>query len=367
MSAIDWLKMLLEKADSDPQIGGSLKNFIDTAREAGVPYDEKATTIKGIVELPKRTKWEPITDFRGDVFFPDSIRNKMDFPLEDESKRNELLEALNKLIKAVNAEPAPFYAILLMDGDNMGKLLFQYPKGKVSSALANFTGKVCGIVEEDHDGKLIYAGGDDVFALLPLSTALYCAKALREAYIGAFAAEVPEIRENREGTISAGIVYAHMNTALQAIVRDVHTLLDKTAKEKIGRDAFAVRVWKGGGPILTFGKKWDEDKNDCVRKIMELKEYLVNGKYAHGFFYRFEELIPVLKALDPDGRVKLLIAEYLKSRGNLGLPEDPAGRRKEAKERIKRLITLSTQDGELTPDGVFFVRFLAQKEIKSNV
>ncbi|OQY98093.1 MAG: type III-B CRISPR-associated protein Cas10/Cmr2 [Candidatus Brocadia sp. UTAMX2] len=372
MCAIDWFKVILEKAKAGNEaVKKALKEFIAASQDAEVPYDE-ADTINQIPWIREFVKdpaeWKPVLQFRGDVFFPDSIKNKRDFPIssnnetEDKSKRDDLVKKLKVLTNAAGSKPTPFYAVLLMDGDNMGKLLssFSGEQGNISMALAVFTSKVENIVETQHDGKLIYAGGDDVFAFLPLDTALDCAKELKNAYMEAFGNIAPNVPG---ASISAGIVYAHMNTALRAVVRDAHALLDKTAKDEMGRNAFAVRVWKRGGPILTFGKKWEKDGSDWVCAAAALKEALNKGEYSKGFFYRVIELLEILNTLDYDGQVKLLTAEYLKSREKLGLSDVPAQRLKEAEERIRRVIAFSEYDKNLSSDGLLFIRFLAQKEV----
>jgi hypothetical protein len=53
-----------------------------------------------------------------------------------------------------------------------------------SEALSNFALQCARPVVEAFDGRLIYAGGDDVVALLPADTALPCAQALRMAFQG---------------------------------------------------------------------------------------------------------------------------------------------------------------------------------------
>ncbi len=321
MCAIDWLTVALEKAKAgDKKVVEALGKFIEAANAADVPYDEENTInqIPWIREFVKdHHKWKSVFQFRGDVFFPDSIKNEKDFPIKATANRKDLVEKLKAFTDAAGSKPTPFYAVLLMDGDNMGKLLSSFPneQGNISKALAIFTSKVENIVETQHDGKLIYASGDDVFAFLPLDTALNCAKELKKAYMDAFeimALNVPG------ASISAGIVYAHMNTALRAVVRDVHNLLDKTAKDEMGRDAFAVRVWKRGGAILTFGKKWEKNGSDWVCAATALKDALYKGEYSKGFLYRVTELLEILNTLNYDGQVKLLTAEYLKSREKLG-------------------------------------------------
>ena len=58
-----------------------------------------------------------------------------------------------------------------------------------SEALSNFALRCAGPIVEHFEGRLIYAGGDDVLALLPADTALQCARSLRRAFRG----EDPEV------------------------------------------------------------------------------------------------------------------------------------------------------------------------------
>lgn len=365
MAAVDWLKHTLQKAVDNPKVADLLVGFIGLATKAGVLQDETATSIPGIEKLLKgHDEWRPVADFTGDVFFPDAIRNKKDFSVA-KGQRQSLLNALKKLTDTVDEQPSPFYALLLMDGDNMGKLLSENPgkQGAISDALAEFTGTVAGIVEQGNDGRLVFAGGDDVFAILPLDTALSCAKQIRESYVSAFQKHAPEITSKGGGTISAAIVYAHMNTPLQAVVRDAHTLLDKTAKDEYGRDAFAVRVWKRGGPVLTYGRKWVE--KDWVGELEYFREAYRDKEFSSGLFYRVRELEPVLEAMNNDAeRAELLTAEYLGSRDKLGLSEDSQERRKEAERRIKRLMALCRGKEHITAEGALLVRFLAEKGVE---
>ncbi len=367
MSAVDWIINVLEKAIQNNDIKEKLENFINTAEEVKVPHDEEATKIKKISKLLiGHDEFNNIAKFTGDVFFEEALQNEDNFLL-DEKKREKLLilNALKKLTKSVDSKPTPFYAMLIMDGDNMGALLSNYKNEQIniSNALAFFNTKVNDIVEKNY-GKLIYAGGDDVLCLLPVSTALECAKELKDAYIKAFKQEAINIFNNKEGTISAGIVYAHMNTALRAIIKDAHTLIDETAKKEIDRNAFAVRIWKRGGPILTFGKKWGKDSNDFVPKILELKESFKKKEISKGLIYKIIDLMPILEPIDNDKRKQLLVAEYLKTRGVSNSGTTDSEKKEIAEDRISKIMDIIQKDeNKLSYDGLLLIKFLAEKEM----
>ena len=209
-------------------------------------------------------------------------------------------------------EPAnPYVAILALDGDEMGKwisgdkmpkLLEQVsdvarnflertgiaaglPRAltpsyhmQFSEALTNFATYLAGPVVEKYKGQLIYAGGDDVLAMVPADTALDCARALRAAFRGK-AGELPEEQRHYElastqdgfllvdreyplivpgpaAEVSVGIAVAHYQHPLQAIVREAR-VAEHRAKETYDRAAFAVSLMKRAGETIHWGAKWN--------------------------------------------------------------------------------------------------------------
>jgi CRISPR-associated protein Cmr2 len=126
---------------------------------------------------------------------------------------------------AKTKEPSAYYAVIAVDGDQVGEWLSgarnpkirellsdnatQYfegpdfagnPAGKtwldsprplspsfhlgLSEALSNFGLHAAGRVVEAHHGQLIYSGGDDVLAMVPAEEALACVEGLRQAFQG---------------------------------------------------------------------------------------------------------------------------------------------------------------------------------------
>ena len=91
------------------------------------------------------------------------------------------------------ADSQKYFAVLTMDGDEMGKWMsgekFDGPAAgpklrEFSHCLSTFGLKCARPIVEACDGRLIYSGGDDVVALLPADTALQCAGFLRAAFQG---------------------------------------------------------------------------------------------------------------------------------------------------------------------------------------
>jgi CRISPR-associated protein Cmr2 len=369
-------------------------DFYRAAIEGGVGESEKATRIRAIATLLKGADRDQqcFADLDGGVFFEDTLRNERAFPLKGPGQRERLLEALAGLCKQADDKPSPFYALLLMDGDGMGPLLSKYrdKQAEISQALAAFTAQVPGIVR-DHNGRLIYAGGDDVFALMPSDQALACAAACRQAYNASFN-ENASFVHGTEATISAAIEYAHIHTPLGTVVRDAHRLLDEVAKERTGRDAVACRVWKRGGPILTWALPWEKvlatQDGISLTLVDETKRCFQNDRddprqFSSKFFYKVRDLFDLLEAegttsgLSEDEETAFLAAEYLGSR-EIAWPKGWTDRQKreEAEKRVRRLLALCREqvrqvDGtevrfephRVRADGALIVRFLAQNEV----
>ncbi|MCX8038886.1 MAG: type III-B CRISPR-associated protein Cas10/Cmr2, partial [Candidatus Sumerlaeia bacterium] len=275
--------------------------------------------------------------------------------------------ALAKLLgnEGLNDAPGRYVAVLAMDGDSMGKRFSgelapfwreqlalptieyfqQHPKLKelldqprqlspsyhihLSEALANFALYLAGPIVECFDGQLIYAGGDDVVALLPAENALRGARVLRMAFRGD-----PQLSDKFEGAIrareeqwgfvglsrdpeklkrlrrfipvgyplivpgkrtdvSAGIAIGHMHSPLQNLVEAARRA-EKRAKDNYrdkdkGIGAFAVSLFKRSGETIQWGARWD---TAAIELAQCFEDNFGNDKPLSGRFpYALAELL----------------------------------------------------------------------------
>ncbi|HMO85645.1 MAG TPA: type III-B CRISPR-associated protein Cas10/Cmr2, partial [Lacipirellulaceae bacterium] len=120
--------------------------------------------------------------FEGTVIFRDRHSDLVD-ELGPESKPK--LEVVAKLLKELGGEPNPYLAVLVADGDKMGAAISTLASPEehriFSSTLAEFATEAKTIVEK-HNGVLVYAGGDDVLAFLPVDKCLRCARKLHSDF-----------------------------------------------------------------------------------------------------------------------------------------------------------------------------------------
>ncbi|RKX53742.1 MAG: type III-B CRISPR-associated protein Cas10/Cmr2 [Thermotoga sp.] len=200
-----------------------------------------------------------------------------------------------------------YYAILMMDGDNIGKWLsgemnktFEELMAKVNSEsvaldtlrnkkhpmtpsmhedfsrrLLEFSKEVREIVEDNY-GVLIYSGGDDVFAMLPIRTALRAAKEIKECF---------SMHLSSRATMSAGIVVAHSKYPLREVISTAYDA-EKMAKNA-GRDTFCLVILKRSGEKVEFCSKWriSESKIEVADTISGIVEFAGSEDVSRKFFY----------------------------------------------------------------------------------
>lgn len=266
------------------------------------------------------------------MFFESALENVNIY--DDQKQAKKVLVELKALQKLLEMEPAtPFYAVLMMDGDSLGKQMCVISKqATITQGLSDFTASVPELVKQ-HDGFLIYAGGDDVLAVLPLEDALSCALAIRQKYQCVFADRNLGKSKNEQvfTSISAAVLFAHIKMPLSKVLKTAHQLLDDVAKEQYGRDSLAVSVWKQSGQILQWARPWDKaiENNQLVieRLAEQLKTDDKSGQFSNRFLYkireRFDLLNPEKDKKDPTKRLPpvlnikqardLMAAEYMSS------------------------------------------------------
>lgn len=252
-----------------------------------------------------------------------------------ESEDEGLSAKADQLLKQMlGKKPETYYALVLMDGDRMGAWLSAVrehtlphassfhpqiaaglqrfsgdPKFKayadslraanparhmaISDALNNFALTLApAVVEGQHHGRILYAGGDDLMAMLPVSDLLPAMAALRAAYsgidpktVGALDDDLDFARQangfvvhrrrllrlmGEKATASIGAVIAHHQAPLGAVRREL-VAAEKRAKNEGGRDAFSITVVKRSGGALFLTCKWTRAGGDspmtCLREL----------------------------------------------------------------------------------------------------
>ena len=235
-------------------------------------------------------KWRDLDKWNGRWLHEDNAVIEKD---GEDSAPPDISNRLSEERKKLKELPPSYYAILMMDGDNLGSWLRgQYmPKVRdvmhseicawfeqlgchdvaaaldarrpvgpalhsaISGVLGRFATRIAPSIVEEHAGTLIYSGGDDLLALLPVRKATACARKLREAYQ---CEEGQDWAMGKEATLSAGIAFVHYKEDLRFAIESARQA-EKHAKNA-GRDTLALRFIRRSGEHSRTLIEWDDSK-----------------------------------------------------------------------------------------------------------
>ncbi|HET8913928.1 MAG TPA: type III-B CRISPR-associated protein Cas10/Cmr2 [Ktedonobacteraceae bacterium] len=250
---------------------------LNKVNEKAIPY-----LYKLALDTKQDSHFNPVIDILkrdGDCFMPETFRFQRlqkDYDIKDidEAKRRAAQgdEALKDLLKITDEiglrRPRPYFAILQMDGDGMGKIMRAVSNESqhqgISSTMADFArNHVPLIVERDFFGRLVYAGGDDVLAFSTLRNLLALGDTLQQRYCEIMKAELdkhPSGNNKAKPAVSAsmGIVIAHTYSPLSYVLRSARDA-EHNAKSQYGRNALVVSILRRSGQQTRVGCKWHYD------------------------------------------------------------------------------------------------------------
>lgn len=196
----------------------------------------------------------------------------------------------------------------------------------ISGALNDFSLQVVPhVVETEFPGRLLYAGGDDVLAMLPVADLLPAMQRLRVAYAGhdplhekGDLSQALTLRDGfallqtRQGprllrmmgdkaTASCGAVVAHHQAPLGAVMRELRAA-EQRAKNAGERDAFSLTVVKRSGGALTLTAKWGEP----ATLLQDLRAFLRHDGVSRRAVYNSLDWMKDLPADSPEMLASLL-------------------------------------------------------------
>ncbi|MCA9919543.1 MAG: type III-B CRISPR-associated protein Cas10/Cmr2 [Anaerolineales bacterium] len=269
---------------------------------------------------------DPLLEYDGELFYPDTYtarRLKDDFNVPfAETAVADLKQNVLNLRKAAADEkvamPPTYYALLLMDGDKMGDHLAKIDnvagQRKVSRQLMIFAlQEVQKIVEDKYLGRVVYAGGDDLMAFLPLENVLSAAHDLNKKY-----------RETMGSgyTASAGIAIAHHMAPLDLVLQAARAA-EKKAKGQYGRNSIVFSLLKRSGEQVIVGGHWGVPKDaptvELLPTIQQVLNHFQDEKVALSAKFAFdaEAEAPALTNLPAEAnrkRLALLLKRHMQSK-----------------------------------------------------
>ncbi len=327
-----------------------IKEFLESAYQIVEATGVKSSSVPSLWKLVGEDKKEKAKLLRldGEWLFEESYeparieriygidKKKLSkIPIHDAQKTlKKLLDKISELKKENKWEgverPARYYALIAADGDKMGDLLsgkskkdairwtclfvdekllpenlirFRRPitphfHRSIANLLREFAiERVQQIVENEALGRLVYAGGDDVFALSCVDDFPKIVRGLHKAYSEVF---------DNSATISIAVVIAHHKSPFYLVVEEAYSLLKKFAKEKLGRNAWAVEIMRRSGEITLFGAGFVENERDVLYYFDKILSYLRKGLVSPRILSHIERLSNGLMGLDEDAIEKVV-------------------------------------------------------------
>lgn len=223
----------------------------------------------------------------------------------------ERLEAARKRLRALLQElglgaPGSYYALLHADGDRMGEAIDRQADPGRHRALSRklsleFAQRV-GSVVMDLGGGLVYSGGDDVLALLPLHTSLRAAWALAERFRQVMA----EFGSNGEApSLSVGLAVVHHLEPLQDaldLVRRAERLAKEGGDGEAKRNALCVVYSPRSGAEVWARGRWDQTPR-LTQRLLRYADLLRAGEVPSRAAYELRELLRQRGALSEEALV----------------------------------------------------------------
>ena len=201
------------------------------------------------------------------------------------SQKDRLVQDI-KFLEEVLQTPDPYFAILAADGDRMGKTISeiktQDSHREFSQNLSAFARDAKNIIDK-YKGSLVYSGGDDVLAFLPLDQCLSCARELHYKFCDL----LKGYRDNqgKSPTLSVGICIGHFLEPMQDLLGFAREA-EKKAKGN-DRDGFAIHLHTRGGAPLYLCDSW---ASGIDQRLKKWAGYHVEGLIPDKAAYDLREL-----------------------------------------------------------------------------
>ncbi len=387
VAAAAWVARLRMLSAEDETVGNLLLSFANACFDFSEVFDEMG--MKKISRVGERGRGleEWLDGHDASLFHLSTWESWVPKDSGAGKARDRAVRALKALCKhkRVGGSPAKYFAVLAMDGDRMGRWLSgdlpnlqetaiteSYHR-KFSLRLAHFALYAARPIVEAHHGSLIYAGGDDVLAILPATEAVACAESLRLAFRGepALAEAHPSLFKPCEpgrihpagmerslevpgldATMSGGIAMGHLKAPLQDVVQAAGAAEKRVKQaqlnEERGADALGISLFKRSGTIIHCDIRFESAALAVLEHLAQPGHYrsvpdnqpaAISGRFPHAVAAAASRYRPVKFGHAREDRMDLITrdilireVEHLASR--MIEPNTPS---KEAKVRTKFL------------------------------
>lgn len=294
---------------------------------------------KGICKTALYCPRWPRSDFfpyDGHILFEEQLKEYFD-EITQQPELDQAREKLRCLRNKIGPAPSSYYAILHGDGDRMGEAIDARKNvvehQRLSQALSLFAGEAREIVKK-YKGSMIYSGGDDVLALVPLSTVVQCARQLSDT----FKNKLSEFKNAKEQspTFSIGISISHQMDPLEDALK-LARAAEKEAKQfdREVKNSLCIKVSKRSGAVTTVKGRWDSRIDE---RLLSFAGFHEHDELPDGVAYELRRLADDLRHFEPkikvDAYKKEVTRILCRKRSRRGADEVNAEIQKELSEKL---------------------------------
>jgi len=298
-----------------------VRTYVDRLTELGIDLKQEArirvqapdhATLDGL-SVPRAFLLDGHVGYDGLFFFEGQLEKLSGCliaktPKKPEDVLPEARAALRKCLGelGLSGGPTPYYALLLADGDHMGRALDELSAHGIeahqrfSVALELQFAQACRATIAKVGGSLIYAGGDDVLALVPLHTVLTAVTALRDLFDGAIRGALKDNGIENPPTLSVGVALCHhLDPLFDA--RQLASRAEKLAKNGKdglpGRNALALIMDKRSGSTVELFGTFTETPG-LIERLESWITHLDRGDLPDGVAFELEEALRPFEIAD---------------------------------------------------------------------
>lgn len=257
-------------------------------------------------------------DFEDQLYYEDNLTNKY---FDKQNIKNVVpKKALDKLIelkridKIKHLKFSKYYAIIMFDGDSMGKWLsgsnckdekqlLEFHT-ELSKKLGEFAEKAKLVVVEPK-GKIVYAGGEDFLGFVNLNHLFEVLQSLREQFENIVNQGIKEFKKDNDNlSFSAGIVVAHYKMPLSEVLKWARQAERDAKNINDDKNAFDIAVLKGSGEINKVQFNWGDEKE--LTKNIDIIGYVTgklrNDEYSNTFIKSLDK--EFARLINEDGKLE---------------------------------------------------------------
>lgn len=340
---------------------------------AALPYVRSCLNHANDSELTKLSAMRPLLEGNtndgegiaglGAIF---NERLSLGAKTNNKSDNHALLEVLKNIERDKSLpEPDPFYALIQLDGDNVGaidSLLTEETQPRFYQAFSDFYQRAKELIYSD-GGFMIYLGGDDLRAIVPINRALICADNLCKAYLKYIGENEVISQHNIRVTVSCSVVITHIKYPLRYVITHCQSSLKK-AKSFTNHSAIVIKAMDRSNIALDYAVKLRNNEESAMKeRLLTIRKLIALPDFSKSLIFKLRSIIADTSQLEvaKSARRRLLLQLAVFKSGAIGLND--ADKKSDAEKLVLELEKLVgsnfyQQDEEQWKQTLSLIKFL---------